>query len=242
MKKLTLIFCSIICFQSVYSQGWLDVGLKGGYGLNFLVNKNLYNDHYFSPKLSSGYIFGGKIGVNINQSHAITIDLTSSSLDQAYRYSLDSNVTTFTRSIGYNALNVNVMYRNTTNASYFEIGPQFSMISKTRYSDDLTKTDKLDIDTSFVKSYYGVAMGFGGYLIGTENFRVILGFRLSYALNDIISESGKLINFPSFVKYENYSPSKPLTAMMMLELNYDIGYFTKSNCKKRKTSFILFSN
>ena len=41
MKKLTLIFCSIICFQSVYSQGWLDVGLKGGYGLNFLVNKNL---------------------------------------------------------------------------------------------------------------------------------------------------------------------------------------------------------
>ena len=128
------------------------------------------------------------------------------------------------------------------NSSYFEIGPQYSMITKTRGSDNFTQTKNADISENLVKSYVSAAIGFGGYIMGTENFGVTLGCRISYSLNDIISSTGQQNNFPSNKKYDTYKSSNPLTAMMMLGFDYDVGYFTKTRCKKRKTRFMLFAN
>lgn len=242
MKKITIILSIIIWSHSVYAQTWIDIGLKGGYGVNYLVNKNFSNDRGFSQNLSFGHMYGGKVGVNFNENHALTVDVVSSAFDQSFTYSKDTNRTNYIRTIGFNALNFLVMYRKTLNASYFEIGPQYSMITKTRGSDNFTQTKNVDISENLVKSYYSAVMGFGGYLMGTENFRVTIGLRFSYALNDIISEKGKQTDFPSIAKYESYQPSNPLTAMVVIELDLDVGYFTKTKCKKKKTSFLLFSN
>jgi hypothetical protein len=242
MKKITIAFSIFIFSQSLFSQSWLDVGARGAYGVGFLVNKNFYNDRNFAPKLSYGYMYGGKIGINFNEEHAVTIDVTSSAFDQSFTYSLDSNKTNYVRSIGFNATNFLLMYRRTVNSSYFEIGPQFSMISKTRGSDNLTQTKNIDISENLVKSYVSATIGFGGYIMGTENFGVTLGCRISYSLNDIISVTGQQSDFPSIRKYEVYKSSNPLTAMMMLGFDYDVGYFTKTRCKKKKTRFMLFSN
>jgi len=245
MKKIIIGFVLFIFSQSLYSQGWLDIGLKGGYGMNFLINSNFYNDRYFSPKFSWGYMVGGKVGINFNETHAVTIDISTSSFDQSFSYSrlnADSSRSDYTRSMGFNALNFLVMYKKTSNASYFEIGPQYSIINKTRGSDNFTQTKNMDISENLVKAYYSAVMGFGGYLIGTENFSVSLGCRFSYTLNDIISEKGKQINFPALTKYDSYKSSNPLSVLMIVELNYDLGYLATSKCKKKKTRFLLFSN
>ncbi len=243
MKKITIAFSIFIFSQTLYSQTWFDIGLKGGYGPDFLANNNLYNDRYFSPKLSFGYMFGGKIGVNFNEKHAVTLDVTSSSFDQSFNYShlnIDSSRTQYKRSFGFNSLNILLMYRKTANVSYFEIGPQYSMITKTRGSDNFTPTNNTDISANLVQSYYSIVAGFGGFMAGTENFRVVLGVRFSYALDDVISRTGKQINFPSITKYDSYKTSNPLTAMMVMELNLDLGYFTKAKCKKKGMHFLLF--
>lgn len=242
MKKITIAFSIFILSHSLFSQNWLDIGLRGGYGVGFLVNKNFYNDRNFAPKLSFGYMYGGKIGININETHAVTIDVTSSAFDQAYTYSMDSNKTNYTRDIGFNAINILLMYRKTTNSSYLEIGPQYSMINKTRGSDNFTQTKNVDISENLVTSYVSGVLGFGGYIMGTENFGLTLGCRIAYSFNDIISEKGQQTYFPSITKYDSYKPSNPLTAMMMIGFDYDVGYFTKTKCKKRKTRFMLFSN
>ena len=243
MKKITIAFSIFIFSQTLYSQTWFDIGLKGGYGADFLINKNFYNDRYFSPKLSFGYILGGKIGINFTEMHAVTIDVTTSSFDQSFNYShlnTDSSRTMCTRSFGFNSLNFLLMYRKTANVSYFEIGPQYSMITKTRGSDNFTQTKNVDISENLVESYYSAVIGFGTFLAGTDNFRVVLGFRFSYVLNDIISSTGQQINFPSITKYDSYKPSNPFSAMLVAELNFDLGYFTKSKCSKKKTAFLLF--
>ncbi|MES2592280.1 MAG: outer membrane beta-barrel protein [Bacteroidota bacterium] len=245
MKKIIIAFSVLICSQSLYSQGWFDIGFKGGYGLNFLANKNFYNDRAFSPNISFGYMYGGKIGINFNQSHAVTLDVTSSLFQQSYYYSL-FNADSITRSeykrkIMFNSLNVLLMYRKASDGGYFEVGPQFSTLSRARGTDGFTQTANVDISENFVKSYYSAVMGFGGYLAGTDNFRVTLGFRFSYALNDVISSEGRKTNFPSITQYESYKSSNPVSAMMIIEMNYDVGYFTRSRCKKRKLNFLLFS-
>lgn len=243
MKKITIAFSIFIFSQTLYSQTWFDIGLKGGYGPDFLANNNFYSDRYFSPKLSFGYMYGGKIGINFNEKHSVTIDVTSSSFDQSFNYSLinaDSSRTQYKRNLGFNAINVLLMYRKTANVSYFEIGPQYSMLTQTRFSDNSALAKDADISSNLVTSYYAIAVGFGGFMAGTENFRVVLGFRFSYALNDIISGKGQQIDFPSITKYDVYKTSNPLTAMMVMELNLDLGYFTKSKCKRKGMHFLLF--
>lgn len=244
MKRIITVLNVFIFSQFIYAQGgWMEAGLKGGYGVNFLVNKNFYSDHNFSPKLSFGYMYGGKIGINFNEFHSITIDVTSSAFEQKYNYSLlnpDSTRSIYLRSVGFNTLDFILMYRKASDGGYIEIGPQYSMLTRTSWSDQSAQSQNMDVSSNLVKSYYAAVFGFGGYLAGTDNFRVILGFRATYALSDLISSTGKQNNFPSLTKYDTYRASNPLTGLMVLELNYDVGYFARSKCKKRKIRFLLF--
>lgn len=245
MKKITLILSIFICTQVVYAQGWIEAGIKGGGGVNFLINKNFYSDHNFSPKLSFGYMYGGKIGINFNESHSITIDVTSSVFEQKYNYSIlnaDSLTRTiYSGSLGFNTIDFLLMYRKASDGGYIEIGPQYSMVSKIimKSEDPAAQTSASDISANMEKAYYAAAFGFGGYLVGTENFRITIGFRATYGLSDLISSKGKENGFP-ISKYENNKSTNPLTGMMVLEMNYDVGYFARSKCKKRKLRFLLF--
>lgn len=244
MKKITLVLSFFICSQLMFAQGWLEAGLKGGYGVSFLINKNFYNDHNFSPKLSFGYMYGGKIGINFNETHAVTIDVTSSMLEQKYNYSTlnsDSTRTIYSGSVSFNTLDFLLMYRKASDGGYIEIGPQYSLISGVKVNDGgASGTPAADPESNMIKSYYAAVFGFGGYLVGTENFRITIGFRAAYGLNDIISSTGKQNNFPVGFAYSGYKPTNPLTGMMVLEMNFDIGYFARSKCKKRKLRFLLF--
>lgn len=246
MRKIIVVLATLLLsVNCTYAQGgWFDIGVKGGYGFNFLVNKNFYSDHYFSPKLSGGYMYGGKIGINFNESHALTIDVTSSLFQQKYNYSVlnaDSiNRTIYDRSIAFQTLDVLLLYRHASEGGYIEVGPQYSMLSNPKWVDGAPNAPYSDVSGFLVKSYYAAVFGFGGYLAGTENFRVILGFRASYSLGDLISPLGQQNNFPSPTKYDTYKPCNALTGLLVMELNYDVGYFARSKCKKRKLRFLLF--
>ncbi len=248
MKKITIIASLLFIFShSLYSQSWLEVGLKGGYGLDFMVNKNVSNDKTHTVKFSYGYVYGGKLGWNFNEAHAITLDVLYSGFSQSYDYyrvNPDSSKSFYKKSFAYNALDFLLMYRHVKNASYFEIGPQFSTVKKAVGTDNFpgATTSSGDISGNLVKTYYSAVIGAGGMLAGTENFRVILGFRVMYALDDIVSPQGQNNYFPTGNKYGSYQKSNPLSAMMVMELNYDLGFLAKSNCKKKKTSFLFFKN
>ena len=245
MKKITIASILFIFSHSLYSQSWLEVGLKGGYGLDFLINKNISNDKTHTMKLSYGYTYGGKLGWNFNEAHAITLDVLYSGFSQTYDYynvNHDSSKTFYNKSFAFNALDFLLMYRHTKNASYFEIGPQISTVKKASITDSNPNNTSGDISGNLAKTYYSAVIGAGGMLAGTDNFRVILGFRVMYALGDIISPQGQSTNFPTGNTYASYQKSSPLSAMMVLELNYDLGFFAKTNCKKKKTSFLLFKN
>ncbi len=245
MKKITIALLTLICSQPLFSQSWLDVGLKGGYGANLLYNKNFFDDGTFTPKVSFGYMYGGKIGMNINSSHAITIDIGSSVFSQSFAYSLknpDSTKTDYIRKVGFNSLNFLLMYKKTANSSYIEIGPQFSLVTKASYSDNspLVQPSSFDVSANLVPSYFSAVVGFGGYLMGTDDFGVSFGVRVAYCFNDIISSTGQLNNFPSVVKYPTYKPSNPVSAMFVLSFDYDLFYIAHSGGNHKRSKILMF--
>jgi hypothetical protein len=248
MKKITLSSLLFIFSNTIYAQSWLEVGLKGGGGLDFLINKNISSDVTHTSKFAFGYTCGGKLGWNFNDQHAITLDVLYTGFGKNYEYytpnPIDSTKKNFyTKSFNFNALDFLLMYRHVKNASYFEIGPMVSSVKKASATDDQSGSKfNGDISDQLVQKYYSAVIGAGGMLAGTENFRVILGFRVMYTFSDIVSADGQKYNFPSGNKYSTYNPSNPISAMMVMELNYDLGFMAKSNCKKKKRSFLLFKN
>lgn len=240
MKKTSITSAIILFSICTFSQTWFDAGLKGGYGVNLLYNQNYFNDRNFTPTLSYGYMYGGKIGFNFNEEHSITFDANTSYFNQGFSYSVlnaDSTRSQFSRNVGFNSLNFLLMYRKMKASSYVEIGPQYSTVMKARGNDSFSGNS--DISPYLAKSYYSLVLGFGGFVMGTENFGITVGMRIAYTLNDIISPQGQQVNFPSPTNYPSYKPSNPVSAMMVMELNYDLGYLASAKCGK-KTKFLMF--
>lgn len=229
----------------MFSQGsWLDIGVKGGYGMDFLINKNIADDDTHEPQFSFGYTYGGKVGWNFNEEHAVNIDVMSSKFGISYEYlsidPVDSSRTAYEKNFNYTALDFMLLYRHVKNAGYLEVGPQFSLIKSAAYTSGEGDMSGAEAKNNLISSYYSAVLGAGGFLGGSENFRITLGFRATYAFDDIISQQGKTNYFPSGNNYDTYVKSNPLSIMVILELEFDVGFLATSNCKKSKTSFLLF--
>ena len=242
MRKSVLSFAFIALSFVSYSQNWLDIGIKGGYGLTMLYNQNIFDDNAYNHQLSGGYGFGGKLGVNFGESHEVTFDVMSSSFKQGFKYSIIDSTDgspEYNSEVTYKALDLILMYRNNNEGRYFEIGPVLSLIRSGNQSDEFLRYTNADASDSWTKNGYGVAMGFGAYLFGTDNFGITFGARFNYMISDAISQIGQQNNFPVNKTYNTYKASHPFSAMIIMEMNYDLGYLAQANCSKRR-KIILF--
>ncbi len=238
MRKsvLTLAFVSI--WFAGFSQNWLDIGIKGGYGISLLYNQNILDDPAYNHRIAGAYTFGGKLGLNFGERHEVTFDIMSSSFNQDFNFSISDSVDGGTQeyqsNIGYKALELMLLYRNNNNGAYTEIGPSMSMIRSANYSNDFEGVSGIDAMENWNKTNFGIVLGFGAYMVGTENFGITLGARFNYIVSDAISSFGQQNNFPTNTNYDTYKASHPFSAMMVMEFNYDLGYLAQANCSKRR--------
>ncbi len=237
MKKIFTLAVILLFFTVTKAQPWFDVGVKGGLGSSFMYNKQIFDDQDLTNKFAPGYTFGAKLGFNFIQEHQITFDVLKTSLNQKFSYYVEGNE--LIREIGIDGLDFALMYRSNRNGTYFEIGPQLTKTSNVRFKDEGNVSlagfaPKEVID----KSFYSIAAGFGGYIFGTDNFGVTMGFRVNYTISDIASEAGRSINFPMLVD-KSPDPLRNLGIMFVFEANYDFGYLVSSSCGERKKLFVF---
>lgn len=236
----TIVFFSLFTFAS-RAQKWFDLGVKGGYGPTMLINQNVFNDKKLTHKFSFGYTYGGKAGFNFNEEHEIVLDVMSTHFDQNFELTAmkaDSTVGHFGRNMNYNSLDFMLQYRkNTSDGGYFEAGTQYSLVRNPSGSSEypVKVPEQPPLNTSF----FAITAGFGGFFVGSDFFGITMGLRLSYSLQDIMNEDGKKSHYPAYSPYSSYSASNPLSALLVMEINYDFGYFASASCGK-KTKFLMF--
>lgn len=242
MKKLFLTALMISFLQIGFSQTWFDIGLKGGIGTSFMYNSQIFDDQAIVHKFKPGYSFGGKLGFNFIQEHQITFDVMKTTYQQGFTYKPEGWTATSDaeRTYTFSGLDMLLMYRSNRNGTYFEVGPQWSTYSTVEYSD--TGGDFVspaEISDLVTKSNFGMALGFGGYIFGTDNFGVTTGFRLSYMFNDMATEAGNTANFPILKPVGKFNATHNLGALFVIEINYDFGYLVSSNCGQRTKLFVF---
>jgi hypothetical protein len=262
MRKVLAILFIFSTLSHAHAQMWVDLGLKGSFGVNMLFNKNINDDPEFNQQLSTGFNVGGKLGLNFNDFHEITFDFLYYSFNQKYKYNVldpvDNSKPEYLRSVKFSGLDFLLMYRHNNDGRYVEIGPQFSLVKSISATDNYPGSTFLSTDfaSQFTPNFTSVVFGFGSYLIGTENFGLTTGVRLGYSFSDLVAESGQPHSFPansssypespsgnggSLVDrtYGSYTPTRLLTAMFVMEMNLDFAYMAKAKCSNKR-KLVLF--
>lgn len=216
---------------------WFDVGLKAQYGFTGLYNSAIADSKEYDYKISNGYSFGGKLGINFGY-NGIAIDVMMSQATQEFDVVEFPDVAP---SIDWNALDVYVLYRNAKNLGYFEIGPKISFIRGVEGS--ATGIDPVDIKEEYNSNAISGVIGFGANVMGTDGaFSGILGLRFEYGFTDMVSDFGQEAAAPlgdPTVYAEDYSSSIPIFAGIVFELNWGVGAFAVAQCGGRP-KFIMF--
>ena len=212
--------------------------------MTLFLNNNVFSDKNVVTEFSMGHTFGGRIGGNFNERNSINLEFLSSAFNQKYTVKTDS--LRWNKTISFTTFDVALLYRNFVNGTYLEVGPEFANVQKVSQTNSVNGNS--DISKDFVPNYVAGVLGFGANFLGNDNVSLLIGFRATYALADVISETGGRSldhSYPlndSFYKtnYNSYKPTNPLTVRLMMELSFDLGYFTRSKCNKRRAKFISF--
>lgn len=217
MKKLLVIICFWgISFQNSQAQTWLDLTFRGGWGPDFLVNGNIINDEDYNHQFSHSPFFGGRFGVNFGDIHAISADVMSGKFKQSFK----SKNTNNTYEYEYKKLDLALLYKKLDLGRYVEIGPVYTIIKDTPY---------------FNEQNWGVILGFGRSLVGSNAISLNLGIRFQYMLTDVLNDEGIEKDYPYAEGiYPTYKSYHPLSAKLLLELDWALGAFVYSKCYKRK--------
>ena len=248
MKQFFTIAVILLSLQ-LYGQKkivWFDMGAKVQYGAAGLYNAAVANSDAYDYNISTGYSYGGKLGINFGYS-GLAIDVMRSTAKQEF----EKTGTTAVPTVNWQAWDVYALFRNAKNLGYFEIGPKISFVSKVE--DNLidggivNPTGALtDRTTEYNKNNIAGVIGFGANIMGNDGaFSGILGLRLEYAFTDFVvgpespaTSVAAPLRDPS-IYADGYKKSNVAFAGLVFELNWGIGYFAKAQCGAR-SKFIMF--
>lgn len=242
---LSSTFIFLISLNS-FSQVWVDCGIKGGYGVTSLVNGHVWNEAKIDPLISTGYAFGGKLGLNFNLNYQITVDFLGKSSNQRYLFEPYETTSAREKNIRYNTFDIPLLFRhNSDNGSFLEIGPQISFLSSVSET-----IDNIDRKSYFESTNLGAVLGFGSFIFGGDNAYLVFGLRLHYGFQDILSNeggkgstkyypinSGEMEVYDPDFQFSNYQPTNPISGLAYLEFNYDLAYLVTSSCKRTVIRF-----
>lgn len=248
MRFLTFLAVSFLFSLNTYSQGWIDGGIKGGFGITQLVNKNIWDHSEVVNKITFGNSLGGKLGLNFNLNYQITVDFLYTRANQEFEFQPNGNSTTWSKNIKYSSFDIPLLFRhNSDNGSFLEIGPQISFIRSFEQDIDGVNTN---IENSFEKTNFGAVVGVGSFMLGSKNLYLVFGIRAHYGFQDLLSNeggrnstkyfpvnNGELDSDTETFEFDNYKPTNPLSFMAYLEINYDLAYLARSHCKRTALKF-----
>lgn len=246
MKKLlvSLILISILASVHSYAQKktpvWFNLAIRGGYGNSILINNNIFDDSNIDiDYLSPSYSFGGRIGINFEQGFSIVVEVMSSSFGQKYYILNDPG--NYTKKLTVKSFDkLFILRAQGETGGYFEVGPKFSEIINVAETNTIYTPTNNTIE-NFSKTHFSLVLGLGGGIVYHQNFDINMGIRISYAITNIMAGEDYPINDDVYDTsgYSSYSTTNPLTAQIILEFNWHVGYFVTSKCKGG-TKFLLF--
>lgn len=228
---------------SVKAGSWLDVGIKGSFGIHQLHNQNVWENRAIVHMISYGNNFGGKIGLNLDIHHQFTLDVLYGNASQ--NYEINDETGAYNKKLNFTELNFPLLYRfNSQQGFYYELGPQLNYYLGFKERVDALTTN---VTNYFEKSSIGLVLGMGTYFAAINNMYLLLGGRFHLGLSEVLNAQGgknsaqfyyPILNDEIILSSSNSSKTFPFMLSFNAELNFDLAHLAaKSNCKR--SAFML---
>ena len=232
----------ILLFQCLHSFGqvWFDLGFNGSVGTGFYTNEIFYNDKRFNliPKIGNTASF--KLGINASDRHSAVLELgyfkRGYGLNQAFVPNQDDKKVFF-QEIDFSGFMGALLYRNTNEGTFIEIGPMWSSIKNQQLTDDI---NSIVINENVItKQAFRGVFGLGGYMFGNERVTLVGGVRVLYDFSDLRASVTTENGFP-FYNYTDKTLNRAIHAIdvqLNFELNISLGFLYRASCGKRSVVF-----
>ncbi len=236
------------------SEQWIDVGLRIAPQSTWMINGNMIQDKNIKYKASFGYFGGAKLGFNFNEVVAINIEGLYDRFNQSFSSKMDS--VSWKKKTQLTFIDIPVIIRFTNGWKYYEIGVNFQTLNnvKGEFSSDSKYTVSEFTNPTkdqFNKSNTSLIFGWGSAIWGAGGMVFTTGIRIFYGLTDITGSNYRDLSYPN-PKYPGYKGdpaknglkykmTKNVSAALMISMEYDLGYFMTSSCR-RKHAFVFFSH
>jgi hypothetical protein len=249
MKKFISVIILSLIISSLFAQRggrgqvkWLSLAIKGGYGGNLLLNKDIQNDanvkvNYLSPH----YSYGGRFGITYGDNIGINVEPLWSGFNQEYTIKAASP---YIKTQKFKSMDIFVSLRYITNYGlYIEAGPQFSTLKSATVKNDkddaFTETQLGEYKSNFAKKYTSVAFGVGFAAINGDRLQLFVGLRANYGLGNFVDNSSFYVLNDGVYhpQYTFSAKTSPITYKLMIELNYLFGFWGDATCGKGRLIF-----
>ncbi len=223
MKKIVLgITCLLFISQSkAQNLGFqLEGQLKGMESSTWLLNNNI-SDKGAEQDYAPGW--GTTFGLGINgyfKSVGLGVELLAGTHKGSYKGVVLTNE--YTSEVQLKQIQIPILLKlRGENGGYFEIGPQFNMISSATYTKDGFFNNTEDVKSTY-QNYTSVVMGFGAniQLLKSIPLGLIMGMRLNYGFADAkgVDALGKSLS--NSIYYPTYEKTMAVSAGLQIGFSY----------------------
>lgn len=231
---------------------WISIAGKVGVGNSILLSQQIKDDgnitqNYLSPSIS----VGGRLGVVFVDKIGVSVEYLASTYNNKYEVKLPLVNKNFDSNLKFKTGDLLILARYTGEYGFYaEIGPKLTSVKEVQYSiednpNGVTYKDlglaldkplgTADLTNCFNGSFTSIVFGFGYAVVNADRVQVTLGARAAYCSKNIVKQTSGLDN-TGFAKYAAME-MKPLSAQIMVDINYHFARFGSATCGKQKIIF-----
>ena len=195
MKKLLVILISVGFIHNANAQT-IKAGIEGAFNSTWLFNKNVSDagdqldyKSTFAPQFGVSGVFTSEEGAGVY------LGIMSGSVNQKYTTRTLAG-TPFEKSFETETklkyIDIPVLFRLTTKGGfYFEVGPQFSLLSNAKFVGNNSTTDiKSETNSLNISGQIGLGMD----VKASDKISIIAGLRFGYGFTDA-AKKGNEVNY-----------------------------------------------
>ena len=257
MKRiLTIATLIIMSLQTMAQRGgepnWISIAGKVGVGNSILLSQQIKDDgnitqNYLSPSVS----VGGRLGVVFVDKIGVSVEYLASTYSNKYEIKVPSVSKNFESNLKFKTGDLLILARYTGEYGFYaEIGPKLTSVKEVQYSIDSNPNGisykdlgfpssetlgNADLTNCFSGKFNSIVFGFGYAVVNADRVQVSLGARVAYCSKNIIKQVDGLQN-TGFSQYTTME-MKPLSAQIMVDINYHFARFGSATCGKQKIIF-----
>jgi hypothetical protein len=212
----------------------IEIHAKGGANSTWLFNKNI-SDAGNEQDYAAGWGFNYGLGFNMyfgNIGFGVEGLLSNHRAGYAGAInSINSSGATVTNNYSSNVnlkvTQIPVMFKwKSEIGGYFEIGPQYNIVSSAmyHYSDDAGMTMDTAVSSSYSKSFFSAVLGFGFKIpIAKSRISILGGLRLNYSLSELKGVDALGREFINPFVYKKPESTAAASGGLMLGIVYTLG-------------------